>query len=250
VCTLVIINRVFASFPLVVASNRDEQLDRPSGPPRIWTDRPISVFAPVDRIGGGSWLGINARGVFVGITNRVGSSPPDKNRRSRGLLVLEALEEKDAQSAAERIGAIVPKKYNRFHLIVADKQQAFLIWSDGEQVTYRNLGVGVHILTERSLGAASGQREEWIGSRLKAVDPKVCLRKDFWSQLLGYHAKDPFDGTCVHAPKFDYATRSSSLIWMESDSVRFFHAEGAPCKTPYVDFSKQVTKMVTQSSVY
>lgn len=47
-------------------------------------------MAPRDDVAGGTWLGVNAAGVFVGITNRY-LGPKDDARVSRGALVTRAL---------------------------------------------------------------------------------------------------------------------------------------------------------------
>jgi uncharacterized protein with NRDE domain len=104
-CTLLVASRVFDDTPLLVAANRDERLDRPAAPPRLFEARAIPVVAPVDLQAGGTWLGLSARGVFAGITNRFGV-PPDPARRSRGELVFEALLGADAQAGADRIAAL------------------------------------------------------------------------------------------------------------------------------------------------
>ena len=66
-CTLVLAAGVFPGASLVIVANRDELLDRPSSPPLRWSE---GFVAPRDDLAGGTWLGINAAGVFVGITNR------------------------------------------------------------------------------------------------------------------------------------------------------------------------------------
>ena len=66
-CTLVVASHVLPDRSLVVVANRDEQLDRASSPPFRWKE---GFFAPRDEVAGGTWLGVNDHGVFVGITNR------------------------------------------------------------------------------------------------------------------------------------------------------------------------------------
>jgi len=232
-CTLIVMSRRFPDTPLLVAANRDERLDRPSAPPRIWSDRRVPVFAPVDLRAQGTWLGINRAGLFAGVTNRFGSTPPHPERRSRGLLVTDALEESDDRSAFERMAKLEPALHNRHHLLLADREQAFLIWSDGETRWTRELEPGVHLLTERSLGAASGAREGLLRERLEALTKKQAPTTAFLAGLLSIHADDPFDGTCVHAPAFDYGTRSSSIILMGGAELRYLHAEGPPCRTEF-----------------
>jgi len=74
---------------LQVAANRDEFLARPASPPEPSADG--RWLTPRDLQAGGTWLGVNAGGLFVGVTNR-SAGPRDSSRRSRGLLVLDALE--------------------------------------------------------------------------------------------------------------------------------------------------------------
>ena len=91
-CTLVILYRPDHDWPVLIAANRDEMLDRAwSAPARHWPDRP-EVVAGRDKLAGGSWLGVNDHGVAAGILNRLGSLGPDANKRTRGELVLEALD--------------------------------------------------------------------------------------------------------------------------------------------------------------
>ena len=54
---------------LQVAANRDEWLKRPAAAPAVWTE---GWLAPKDLEAGGTWLGLNAQGLFVGVTNRAG----------------------------------------------------------------------------------------------------------------------------------------------------------------------------------
>src|SRR5215470_20330004 len=102
-CTLVILRRPDNEWPLVIGANRDEMIDRPALPPsRHWPDRP-EVVAGLDRLAGGSWLGLNDWGVAAAILNRHGSLGPSPDQRSRGELVLEALDHAEATAAAEAL---------------------------------------------------------------------------------------------------------------------------------------------------
>jgi uncharacterized protein with NRDE domain len=124
-CTLIVLRRPKASWPLIVAANRDELASRPARPPgRHWPDR-AEVVAGLDVQAGGSWLGINDYGVVAGILNRPGTLGPAAGKRSRGELVLEALDHADAPSAAARLAAIDPDAYRPFNLIIADARDAF-----------------------------------------------------------------------------------------------------------------------------
>ena len=124
-CTLVLLRRPGHDWPLVVAANRDEMIDRPARPPaRHWPDRP-EVVAGLDELAGGSWLGLNDHGVVAGILNRFGTLGPAPGQRSRGELVLEALDHADALAAALALGDVDPRAYRSFNMIIADNRDAF-----------------------------------------------------------------------------------------------------------------------------
>src|ERR1700749_4586327 len=124
-CTLVILRRPDHRWPVLIGANRDEMIERPSEPPgRHWPDRP-EVVAGLDRLAGGSWLGVNDWGVAAAVLNRHGSLGPATGLRSRGELVLEALDHADAVAAAEALADLDPAAYRTFNLIIADERDAF-----------------------------------------------------------------------------------------------------------------------------
>lgn len=124
-CTVIVLRRPGHDWPLILAANRDEMIERKwQAPARHWPDRP-DVVAGRDELAGGSWLGINDNGVVAGILNRHGSLGPAPGARSRGELVLEALDHPDARLAADALGALEPAAYRTFNLIIADNRDAF-----------------------------------------------------------------------------------------------------------------------------
>src|SRR5437870_13667876 len=124
-CTLVILRRPEQAWPIIIGANRDEMIDRPALPPdRHWPDRP-EVVAGLDLLAGGSWLGLNDWGVAAAVLNRTGSLGPAAGLRSRGELVLEALDHADAAAAAAALAQLDPAAYRTFNLIVADNRDGF-----------------------------------------------------------------------------------------------------------------------------
>lgn len=149
-CTLIILRRPDHEWPLLVAANRDEMRDRAWWPPgRHWSDRP-EVVAGLDEVGGGSWLGINDHGVVAAVMNREGSLGPAAGRRTRGELVLEALDHAEAGAAAEGLAELSPGAYRAFNLFVGDPVGAFWIRhpDDGNRtVEVAEVPPGLHMLT-------------------------------------------------------------------------------------------------------
>jgi uncharacterized protein with NRDE domain len=229
-CTLIFWYQAFEDVPLLVAANRDERLDRPSAPPSVRQLSRRSVLCPTDLLAGGTWLGINDRRLFAAITNRFGRKKQE-GRRSRGEIVLQALDHDSADSAASAIAGLDPHLENAFHLAIADENSAHLILSDGDAITHRRLAPGLHVITERSFEAGTTTREPLIRSRLEALnDPPADA---VLISLLSSHNEDGFEGVCVHVPRLNYGTRSSTILRVTNE-IRLLFADGPPHETPYL----------------
>src|SRR3546814_16318516 len=89
-CTVVVLRRPGEAWPLIVAGNRDELLDRPwREPARHWPDRP-EVVAGLDELAGGSRLGPNDHGAVAAILNRPHPPGPSPDKPSPRPPVLGA----------------------------------------------------------------------------------------------------------------------------------------------------------------
>jgi len=230
-CTLVLVVPPPGGI-LQIAANRDEFLARPASPPARSDDG--RWLAPRDLEAGGTWLGVNAGGLFVGVTNRHAGGR-DATRRSRGLLVVDALESPDAASLHRRLSGLEASQYNAFHLAYADGAFAGLTWGDGNVLRQERLGPGVHVLTEQSLGAGDdGPRRRLFHER---VEPGKVLGLEGWLGLLSIHGADPRAGTCVHADAVGYGTRSAFVLHrgpsVEDSACAW--TEARPCISPAHD---------------
>ena len=90
-CLIALAYKVHPEYPLILAANRDEFLDRPADPARFWPAEP-HVLAGRDRKAGGTWLGITTTGHFAALTNYRDLRTPPVQGPSRGVLVRQALE--------------------------------------------------------------------------------------------------------------------------------------------------------------
>jgi uncharacterized protein with NRDE domain len=223
---------------LQVAANRDEFLARPASPPRRWPGVP-AVLAPRDEQAFGTWLGVNAHRLFVAVTNRHGL-PRDNRLASRGQLVAEALRMDSVDALHCWLAELGAGQYNPFHLLYADASgRAGLTASDGTRLWQERLGPGLHVLTERSLGAGEDTaRVAQARSALDAGGGRLTLER--WKEVLRVHSlTDPREGTCIHAPAYGYGTRSSFLLALSPDcrADACLYTEGPPCTSPWVDGS-------------
>ena len=235
-CTLAFALRPSPGVTLAVTGNRNEFLARPAAPPRVWPDMP-GVLMPRDEQAGGTWLGLTASGLFVCITNRRGAAP-DPSRRSRGLLVLDALRARDAASVRALCSAIPGNRYNGFHLVFADEREAGVAICDGERLEIRALPPGEpHLVTERSYGAGEGVREREVMREVGPLllDPGVTAA--MLRPPMQRHGPSPLEGACVHADSLAYGTRSSIQLVLRPSFPDFLWTQGPPCTFPAQDLS-------------
>ncbi|MSO73901.1 MAG: hypothetical protein EXQ99_01940 [Alphaproteobacteria bacterium] len=193
-CTLVILRRPDHDWPVLIATNRDEMRDRPWRPPaRHWPDRP-DVVAGCDQLGGGSWLGLNDHGVVAAILNRVGSLGPAPGKRSRGELVLEALDHADAADAAEALVALNVDAYRSFNMLIADSRDAFWLKHDGGRaIELTPVASGVSMLTAHDINATESARVRRYLPKFEAAtppDPNAAHWGD-WETLLASRETTP-----------------------------------------------------------
>lgn len=90
-CLIALAYKIHPRFPLIVAANRDEFMDRPTEAAHFWKDAP-DILAGRDERAGGTWMGITRKGRFAAITNYRDLRMMMTAGPSRGLLVREALE--------------------------------------------------------------------------------------------------------------------------------------------------------------
>jgi hypothetical protein len=189
-CTVVILRRPAHDWPLILGANRDEMRERAwQKPARHWPDRP-EVVAGRDEAAGGSWLGLNDHGVVAAILNRPGTLGRAPFTRSRGELVLEALDHADAAEAVAALAALDPTAYRAFNMIVADSRDAFWIRALGaglpRKVAVAPVPDGLSMLTAHDLNDDSSPRQHAQWPRFGAAAAPDPGTGDFaaWEALL------------------------------------------------------------------
>ena len=243
-CTVVLLRRPDRPWPLILGANRDEMVGREWAPPgRHWPDRP-EVAAGLDKVAGGSWMGVNERGVVAAILNRSGTLGPAAGKRSRGELVLDALDFPDAADAAEALAGINPNAYRPFNLVIADNRDAFWLAHRGAgALSVTPLPEEISMLTERDLNDTASPRIARYLPRFQTAPPPDPVKGDWaaWQALLEERKIDPalgewsslaFErpdgfGTVCHSllalpapgieetPRWLFATAGTPAIWAE-----------------------------------
>lgn len=235
-CTLIALHRCLPGTPLVVAANRDEFRARPALPPALREGASGQVLTPLDVQEGGTWLGLNGDGLFAALTNRP-CPEPDRSRRSRGLLVMDALAEPSADVAARRLEGLPDRAYNPFNLFLSDGHGAWLLtYQDSARLIA--LAPGAHVIGNADPSAERTPKLAGLDARVAALvrGPARAVVPGL-TELCRSHDDDPFRSTCVHAG--EYGTRSSLILQLGVPGAETFlrHSEGAPCQAQYRDFT-------------
>ena len=244
-CTMIILRRPGHDWPVLIAANRDEMADRPwSAPGGHWPDYP-GVVAGRDHIANGSWLGINAYGVTAAVLNRYGALGPVPDKRSRGELVLEALDHADACLAAGALSALNGHAYRPFNMLIADNQDAYWIANRPDRgVSVTAIDDGLHMLTAHDLNdtdASARIAEHYPLFQAAPIPDPGAGDWSAWQELLASRRGRPgdrgmVDGAMLVESDFGFETGSASLIalpgHMEMPPVWLF-ASGKPDQVPF-----------------
>lgn len=235
-CTLVVLRQPAAPWPLLLAANRDELRSRPAQPPgRHWADRP-HVRGGLDVEAGGSWLGLNDDGLVAAVLNRRGTLGPQPGKRSRGELVLEALDHAEAREAADALRALDPEAWRPFNLIVADATDAFWLRHAGDgKIWVQPIEDGVHMIEAGELDDPTSARISRFLPQFRFVPPPDPDAGDWasWQALLAERTTRTGaarDAMCI-VTDGDYGTVSSALVALPPHAIQppvFLHAEGRP----------------------
>ena len=192
-CIAAIAWQLFDEMPLVLLSNRDEFLQRPTTPAHQWVDMPI--YAGRDDQSGGTWLGIHQQtlssdnvqsenvfsqnGRWAAVLNFRDGVQAAPDQRSRGELVTGFLTSDLSPLAYAR--QVDLQAYAGFNLIVGDDKQAVIVNNRGYPPTA--LHSGLHIISNGQPDNAWFKSERLRGRVRQEVLPLI-------SESLAFHNGD------------------------------------------------------------
>jgi uncharacterized protein with NRDE domain len=247
-CLVALFYRVVADAPVVLGANREEFYRRGGEPPAV-RPGPVHWLAGLDPVAGGTWMGVNAHGLLVAVTNRRRSQPPAQPH-SRGLLVRRLLQTAGAAEATEAaVQALQHDPYDGCNLLCVDAQRALVIQA-GDWLRVRPLPPGLHVLANGDLNDPADPRVAhvlaWLGQQPhdSAAECVAALRQ------VCAHREPEYPNVCIRLP--ERGTVSSTIVVLHTDEagriqrVRsvFLHAQGAPDQVPYVDQSRLLRELM------
>lgn len=231
-CTVALLRRPGDPWPLLLAANRDERLDRAWDPPAAhWPAHP-GVVGGRDRSGGGTWMAMGPTGVIAAVLNRPGSLGPAPGKRSRGDLPLLALAQPSAAAAAEAIAALDAGAWRPFNLILADAREAFFLRGLGAgHPEVLPLPEGVTMVTAHDANDPASPRIRRHLPRFRAAAPPDPDRDDWagWEALLADGDYEASIGEALRVPPVEgFGTVCASLAALGAGGARRWRFCPAP----------------------
>jgi uncharacterized protein with NRDE domain len=224
-------------FPLVIAANRDEFLQRPAVALDWW--QPAADAAPLlggrDLQAGGTWMGLSARGRLAMLTNVRDLSRHRSAAPSRGAIVPGWLATR--QSASDFWHTAAAHGHNPFNLIAGDVADGHWWWADDRAAPQR-LAPGLYGVSNAAFDAPWPKVQGLKRALAAALDaaPSAAGLEALLFAALADRAAAPDDAlpdtgigpererwlapAFIRTPDARYGTRCSTLLIAER------HAEG------------------------
>lgn len=212
--------------------SRDERRTRgPALPPEIGSGGDgVSWIAPRDTDAGGTWVGVNTRGVTVGIANlflRLPPLSPDR-KQSRGLLVRDLLDSRTAAEAVERVGGMDLSRFEPFTLAAVDEAgtPGLLRWDRAQLRPVAPLGP-VLLVTSAGPGAGIERGRKELFERESAAGHLTSERLEAL-----YRAPPTPDSVGLCVQRSEVGTVSLTRVDVRAGEVSLTYTPGPPCRVP------------------
>lgn len=229
-CTVILLLRPGHAWPVLIAANRDERLDRPWYLPGAhWPEQP-GVVAGRDRLGGGTWMAMRG-GVLAAVLNRPGSLGPAPGKLSRGGLPLAALRHASASAAVDALLTLDAAAYRSFNMVVADRHSAYFVrgLERGRPEGWA-LPPGCHVVTAHDPDDPDSPRAQAHLPRFAAAPAPDPAVGDWtaWQALLA-DPSGPRAAALNVSPQDGFGTVCSSLVGLPaSGAPEWLFAAGPP----------------------
>ncbi|MBN1908869.1 MAG: NRDE family protein [Pirellulales bacterium] len=244
-CILAIQYQTVFKAPILVAQNREEQIDRPTQVPKIQSGKPRAICG-IDRKAGGTWLGVNQHGLLAVVANRPKANVPH-DPRSRGLLCRELLGMTNAEEAVryayEELSA---GGYAGANYLCADADYGAVVYG-GNEIRVVELTPGLHLMTNGDLDDHRDQRQEFIRRQLTLQKIESAVTFLAMASRAFARRPDASGRRGVVLTGGPFGTVSSTLLSLPRriQNAVYQYAPGPPSETPYDDFSALLRQVLS-----
>lgn len=155
----------------ILTSNRDEQPQRETFPPKIYEEDGIKMLYPKDKVAGGTWIGVSSKKRLVCVLNGgfIKHVRKDNYSKSRGLITRELLKENSIQPYLDNLDLLGVEPFTMIIVDwnISELNLVELVWDENEK----------HITTHKN------EPKIWSSSSLYTQEIKE-LRKNLFQKWL------------------------------------------------------------------
>ena len=249
-CILFIAVEQHPEYPLIIAANRDEFHARLTSPSHFWAE---GFLAGKDEQAGGTWMGLSKNGRFAALTNIRAPSRERFDAKTRGELVVQALQtdDDDAFTAHLQASAEHSKGYN---LVYGNWHDLHVF--NSHSLEHHTLKPGVYGLSNAKLDTPWPKIQLGVNALNLACQNPFGLAHDTLFSILRNGDKAPdhllpdtgiakpweklLSSIFIQSP--DYGTRSSTVVTVDRQQhvvwfEKSFNANGELTHTVKEHFS-------------
>ena len=243
---LAIVCHLVPEAPILAAYNREESFDRICQTPGIQSGKP-RVLASIDQHSGGTYLGVNQNGMFVGVVRRK-KHDLTLRPRSRGALAREMLKCNSAQAAVDfALEELHSGQFGGANFCVADQKGGWVIQSSKETDVVE-LEQGLCVISDRDLNDPRDERAAMARRllTLQTLDSPVKFLA-IASKVLARTPTVPGRPSMV-VKENGYGTVSSALISLGQkprDAI-YQYSNGSPDQSKFEDYSPALRDILSR----
>ncbi len=218
-CLVVVALGATSHLPLLLAANRDERHARSTERAGWWPELP-RVFGGRDLEAGGTWLGVDRRGLIAAVTT-VRDGVPRAVTRARGALPTGVLAAEGPAASSAARAAAAGSGYAAFNLLLFDGSE--FRYASNRAATAA-LAPGVHAFSNATYGVEwpkTASAKAGVERLLAEADPTEPLFALLAQRGTGTTPEERYlSAPFVAGPV--YGTRCSTVILLDADGTLTF----------------------------
>ncbi|MDW3647665.1 MAG: NRDE family protein [Bacteroidia bacterium] len=223
-CLILFAYHQHPAYPLILASNRDEFLDRPTARIHRWNQAPI--HAGKDLKAGGTWMGVSSSSKWAALTNYREGLQEKKQAPSRGALVVDYLLNEQTPDLYARKVQERANLYNGYNLLLGYKEEIYYQSNRSDQA--QQLKPGIYGLSNHLLNTSWPKVDKGKAALEEVIQKKELDKEALFHLLIDknlaadeilpdtgipYEWEKMLSAMFIESP--NYGTRVSTILLMD-----------------------------------
>lgn len=216
-CTLTLIPEEHG---YTLTMNRDERRNRDEAGLYRASVGSIDASFPLDKVAGGTWIGLNNQGVSLALLNRY-QAPSIETPYSRGLIIRQAIFKGTVNEICEYLKYLDVEPYNPFDLLLIDRNRIHQFCWDRTTYQFSSSEYTQPLIFTSSserLAQVSGYRKAQFSKWVKRADSSKTISQFHLSQEQGRAA----DAVLMAREQVHSKSLVQIRVGLQAASLRYF----------------------------